>query len=375
LVLLAGLLSLQCTACVYARIFYFNTPTLAAPTYFDERTVLASSHPRPLARAAAPATFPMRRLRARSFASFEELLERNDTRALLVLHHDAVIYEHYFGNVTAETRLPAFSMSKTFAAVLVGCAQMDGLVSSVHQHLVDFIPELATRPRYDEITLEHLLRMTSGIDFTEESVAGARLYYTTHLLSSAYVYDVKWPPGQHYEYGSINAQLLWQVLHRQLGGKTVARYFQDRLWDALGAERPAAWSLDSNDSGVEKFAAGLNATTRDYARLGMLFQHDGRVGDRTVVPEPWVRESLLENEVSGVLHTTDGAVRRGRYQWFLTLDGGSYFAKGYHGQYIFVNRARDVVIVRFGEGYGQVDWLSLFQQIADYLPVRDGPHP
>lgn len=371
LVVLASLLSSQCASCVFARILWYRTPTLAAPSIFDERPVQASAHPLPFARRAEPVAFSMRGSRTRSYATFDELLARNDTRALVVLHHDVIVYERYFGEVNAETRLPCFSMSKTFAAVLVGCAQADGLVSSTQQHLVDFVPELATRPRYREITLDHLLRMTSGIDFAEESVAGAMLYYTTDLSSPTYVYDVKWPPGQHYEYGSINAQLLWQVLHRRLGGETVARYFQDRFWDPIGAERSAEWALDSFEGGVEKFAAGLSATARDFARLGVLFQHRGRFSDRRVIPEPWVRDSLVDDEVAGVVHTSDGAVRRGRYQWFWTLDGRAYFAKGYNGQYIFVDQGRDVVVVRFGEGYGDVDWTALFTQMAESLEASD----
>jgi CubicO group peptidase (beta-lactamase class C family) len=367
LVLFAALLSLQCASCVFARIFYFNVPSLAAPGYFDQRPVLASSHPLPFARTPEEAAFAERRSRSRSYPTFDDLLARNDTRAIVVLHHDAIVYERYFGEVTAETRLPSFSMSKTFAAVLVGCAQADGLVASVDQRLVSFVPELAARPRYGEITLDHLLQMTSGIDFAEESAAGAMLYYTKYLSSSTYTYDVRWPPGQHYEYGSINAQLLWQVLHRRLGDETVTRYFQDRLWERIGAERSAAWALDSEEDGVEKFAAGLSATARDYARLGVLFQHRGRFADRRVIEERWVDDSLAASDVAGVLHTTDGAVRRGRYQWFLTLDGRSYFAKGYHGQYIFVNREHDVVVVRFGEGYGDVDWTALFTRMAESL--------
>ena len=361
------LLSVQCSACVFSRIFYYNIPDLTAPTYFDSRPVKASSHPLPFARRSVEAAFPMRRSRSASYRTFEDLVSENGTRALLVLHHDTIVYERYFGAVTAETRLPSFSMSKTFAALLVGCAIQDGLIDSVHQHLVDFVPSLSTKPGYREITLEHLLRMTSGIDFEEESNAGAVLFYTTDLRYWTHGYDIKRAPGQHYEYGSINAQLLWEVLHERLGGRTVASYFEQRVWEALGAERSAAWSLDSAEKGVEKFSGGLSATARDYARLGVLFQHRGRFRDRPVISEQWVRDSLADDEVAGVVHTTDGAVRRGRYQWFWTLDGSGYFAKGYHGQYVFVDRARDVVVVRFGEGYGDVDWTELFTQMAKSL--------
>ncbi len=81
------------------------------------------------------------------------------------------------------------------------------------------------------------------------------LYYTTDLRSHTFRYDVHWPPGRHYQYGSINAQILWEVLHQRLDQRTVTGYFAERIWDRLGAERSAEWALDSAENGVEKFAA------------------------------------------------------------------------------------------------------------------------
>ena len=49
-----------------------------------------------------------------------------------------------------------------------------------------------------------------------------------------YAYDVRWPPGEHYLYGSLNMQLLWDVLHRRLRGDTVSHYFEGALWGPLG---------------------------------------------------------------------------------------------------------------------------------------------
>ena len=68
-------------------------------------------------------------------------------------------------------------------------------------------------------------------------------------------------------------------------------------------------------------------------------------------------------------------MRRGRYPWFWTLDGCCYFAKGYRGQYVFVDLARDVVVVRFGEGYGQVNWTALFRQMAASLDAAPAGEP
>ena len=126
--------------------------------------------------------------------------------------------------------------------------------------------------------------MTSGIDFEEESVAGAMFYYSWDLRSRMYLYDVKWQPGTHYLYGSINTQLLWDALQRRIGNRTVAQYFEDRVWAPLGAEHAATWSLDSSAGGVEKLFGGFNATLRDHARIGALFLHGGTFDGKTIVP-------------------------------------------------------------------------------------------
>jgi len=365
----AVVLALACSSCLYSRIMYFGEPSLSAPTYFENREVRATS-PAPLLASAAEAKIEITRSTHNTYGSFDQLLAQNHTGAFLVVRDDAVVYERYFDRVTRTTQLPSFSMSKTFAAVLVGCAVHDGLFRSIDDHLVSYVPELASKKGYGDITLEQLLRMTAGINFIEDSYAGGAFYYTTNLRARMYSYEVKWPAGTHYLYGSVSMQLLWDAMSRRLGGKTVAQYFQERVWGPMGAEYPSAWSLDSSSSGIEKLFGGFSATTRDHARIGLLFLHDGVLDGREVVPPEWIHESLVVDPVAGIVQTTDGNVKRGKYQWFWSLDERSYyFAKGYRGQYVFVIPDKHMVFVRFGDDYGDVDWPALFMQIADSLAV------
>jgi CubicO group peptidase (beta-lactamase class C family) len=365
--LLAIAFAAACSSCLYSRIMYFGQPSLASPTYFVSRTV-AARRPVPLRTSEPEATISIKESKHASYRSFDELLEQNDTRAFLVVRDDVVVYERYFRGVSRSTQLPSYSMSKTFAAVLIGSALDDGVLGSLSDRLVSYVPELAQKPGYGDITLEHLLRMTSGINFVEDSYAGGAFYYTTDLRARMYAYDVKWPAGTHYLYGSISMQLLWDAMNRRLAGKTVSQYFEERVWSRIGAEHAAVWSLDSASSGIEKLFGGFSATTRDHARIGLLFLHGGTMNGEQVVSPEWVRESLALDPVAGVVETTDGHVRRGKYQWFWSLDGRSYFAKGYRGQYVFVVPDKRTVFVRFGDEYGDVDWPSLFTRIADSLP-------
>ncbi|MEO7091782.1 MAG: serine hydrolase [Polyangiales bacterium] len=362
------MLGLLCSSCIYLRMFYYNAPGLDAPTYFENRTVHASPTPTPLKKRPAEAKPSLTEAERAKYPSFDALLEANDTRAFVAIategEHDVIVYERYFGDVTADTALPSFSISKTFAALLVGCAVRDGLVESTGDSVVEYIPELTKKRRYGEVTIDEMLRMTSGIDFDEESPSSAKLFYCTNLRQRIYQYPVRWTPGEHYLYGSVSIQLLWDVLHRRLGGQTVSQYFEHRVWEPLGAASPAAWALDSEKSGIEKLFGGFSATARDHARLGLLYLHGGTLDGRTIVSQEWVDDSLSPDPVAGVVHTTDGDVRRGKYQWFLTLDGRAYFAKGYRGQYVFVVPDRHMVFVRFGVGYGDVDWPALFLRQA-----------
>lgn len=367
--LVLALLACCSQGCFFGRIVYYNTPDLSAPRYFDSRTVRASaSTAAPLAKSATEAPFTLTPHERTRYLSFEEMLEGEQTRAFIAIHDDVIVYERYFHDITANSQIPGFSMSKTYAAALIGRALREHTLPTLESPITAYVPELAARPGYRNVQLEMLLRMTSGIDFNEESLSGARLYYTTDLRDLMYSYDVKRTPGTHYLYGSVNIQLLWDALHRKLGKETVAHYFERELWQPLGATRSATWSLDSKEGGVEKFFGGFNATARDQARLGLLFLHGGTWNGQEILPASWVARSLTPDPVAGLVHTTDGWVRRGMYQWFLTRDGRAYFAKGYHGQYIFVVPAKHWVFVRFGVGYGEIDWPALFLRLADSTP-------
>lgn len=368
-VLLAAIAVTQ-SGCLYARILYHWTPELDAPGMFANRTVHRSPQPRPLPRHAPEARFKLTESEQARYGSFDGMLEAAETRAFLVVHDDELVYERYFDGIGVDTELPGFSMTKTYAAVLVGRALYDGVLGSLDDSIVTYVPELASKPGYQQVTIDRLLRMTSGIDFDEESVASPQLYYSENLRNFMYSYAVTRPPGSSYLYGSINIQLLWDALHRRLGGQQVASYFEQQIWGPLGATHDSSWSLDSDASGIEKFFGGFNATARDHARLGLLFLHRGSLNGSRILPEAWIERSLTSDPIAGWLRTTDGLVRRGQYQWFITLDGRCYFAKGYNGQYVFVAPQERTVFVRFGEGYGDVNWTGLFLRMASQLNAQ-----
>lgn len=303
-------------------------------------------------------------------SGFDGFLRRTDTRAFLVVHDDRLVYERYLGGSDRHTLHTTWSVAKSVLSTLVGIAVEDGLIGGVDDPVTEYVPELLeSDPRFDRITLRHLLTMSSGMrywdtDFPWPFADDSYTYYDPDLRETALEKsEVEQPPGEEFHYNNYNPLLLGLVLER-VTGLSVAEFASTRLWQPLGAERDATWSLDSEDSGFEKMESGVNATAADYARFGLAFLHGGEWGGKRIVSEDWVREATDLDTV------TDPA---DRYQYFWWVDverPGRFYALGNLGQYIYVAPDADTVIVRTANDWG-IDndaWLGVLRGMADRLP-------
>ena len=304
--------------------------------------------------------------------AFDEFLRGTGTLGFVVLDDDLLVYERYFGGADRQTRQTSFSVAKSFVSTLIGIAIDEGLIGSVTDPVTEYLPELSERdPRFERITLRDLLTMSSGIRYEEQSLPlpwgdDVDTYYGTDLrdlgLSATQIVR---PPGQEWLYNNYNPLLLGLVLERATG-TSVSDYMATKLWQPLGAEADATWSLDSEGSGFEKMESGLNATPVDYARFGELFLHAGEWNGQRIVSEDWVREATAADV------TTDPA---GHYQYFWWIDTqrpDRFYALGNFGQYIYVAPDAGAVIVRNGRDWGVENdtWLSVFREVADQLVER-----
>ena len=303
----------------------------------------------------------------------DEFLRDTDTLAFLVVHEDRLVRERYFNGATRERLQTSFSAAKSFVSTLVGIAIEAGLIRSVDDPITEYLPELASRdPRFRQITVRHLLTMSSGIRYQEGGFPwpfgdDTYTYYGTDLRDVALDrVRVEGPPGQ-WQYNNYHPLLLGLVLER-VTGTSVSDFMARRLWQPLGAEADATWSLDSERSGFEKLESGLNARPVDYARYGLLYLHNGEWNGNRILSEDWVRDS------TGADPSTDSAYYHGyRYFWWLDVERpGRFYAMGKYGQYVYVAPDADAVVVRLGRdwGVGNLTWLAAFRDVADQLAGR-----
>jgi CubicO group peptidase (beta-lactamase class C family) len=352
-----------------ARAMVWRDADVGDQHRFPSRVIAAGRDPSPLP--AGPEIDLAGAVPGDADGNFDSFLRQNETLAFVVVHQDRLVYERYFGGSGRRTLQTSFSVAKSFLSTLVGIAIEEGHIRSIEDPVTEYLPELLERDeRFDRITLQDLLTMSSGLRYEEPEVPvpwgdDVDTYYGVDLrevgLDGSQIVR---EPGE-WHYNNYNPLLLGMVLERATG-MTVSDYMASRLWQPLGAEADATWSLDSERSGFEKMESGLNAAPVDYARFGLLFRHRGEWNGTRIVPEDWVRSATAADT------DTDPALD---YQFFWWIDvgrPGRFYGLGNLGQYLYVAPDADVVIVRNGSDWGvdNLTWLRIFQEIADDLAPR-----
>ena len=291
-----------------------------------------------------------------------DLLRSTQTTSFLVLHDDELLVEDYPLGGDRDDVATSFSMAKSILSTALGIAIDRGEVGSLDDPVTDYVPELRERDeRFARITLRHLVSMSSGLRYEEHGLPwsdDAVTYYSPDLRETALSAEVVEEPGTRWLYNNYNPLLVGLVLERATK-QPLAEYVAAHLWQPMGAEYDASWSLDSEQHGFAKMESGFNARPVDYARFGYLVAHDGRVDGRQVVPRGWVARATAQDS------RTDPAPH---YQWFWWVDTsreGSFLARGNKGQLIYVDPETDVVVVRTGRDFGIDTWPAVLAEVTD----------
>ncbi|MGD8600874.1 MAG: serine hydrolase [Gemmatimonadota bacterium] len=360
------------------------SPEMAANTFrnihrlFPSRRIAASTHPRPLPRAAEPLG-PITIVDEGERYDLDEMMELNRISGLLVLQHGEIQLERYRLGNTEHTRWMSMSVAKSVTSTLFGAALEDGYVLSLDDPVTGYVPEL-TGTAYDGVSVRNVLMMASGVQWTETYTdptsdrralleaqiaqkPGGAIEVMSRLSRAA-------EPGTVNHYSTGETQIAGEVLYRALGGP-LSDYLHDQIWEPYGMEADATWWLES-PGGVEIGGSGFSAVLRDYGRLGQFILDGGVIDGERVLPEGWVEEAGSPKTLRG------GAPLDfyGYLWWTDTSEQGrrdhAFSGEGIHGQFLYINPAVDLVIVVWSArpqptGGQVVDEWALFGAVADAL--------
>jgi len=270
---------------------------------------------------------------------FEELDTCGDIRvhSVMLLRHGKVIAEGSFKPYSSAYPHMMFSLSKTVTGMAVGMLVRDGLLS-LDEKIVDIFSDkgmLLRSPRVNNITVLHLLNMTSGIKFNEVGSVVEKDWVKAYLQS-----DCVSEPGTEFSYNSMNSYLLSAIVRKKTG-MGLKEYLTPRLFEPLGIPS-VTW--ETCPLGIEKGGWGLYLRTVDMAKLGQLYLQGGRWtvdgNTKQLVPEEWVKESVKIQTPTREIDHADGY----GYQIWNFAANGAYQYSGVFGQYVIILPERDMVL-------------------------------
>ena len=317
--------------------------------------------------------------------SVDDFLALTDTSALLVIQEGSVRFEEYFLTGGREVNWLSMSVAKSFTSTLVGIAYDEGLINSLDDPITAYVPELAGSA-YDGVAIVDILEMSSGAawdeDYADPDSDVMRMGKIMGFGGSLdkFTADIKpeRAPGTYNRYNSADTQALGMLVSRATG-RSLTQYMQEKLWEPLGTESDAYWIIDDFD--VEMAFAGLNATARDYAKIGELFRNKGSWFGKQIVSEDWVTNATHSSKahlLPGENPASDYPMGYGYQWWLMDGDEGEYSAIGVYNQFIYVNPTKDLVIVKLSafsdyatveteEGYREFQTIELFRAIGNGL--------
>ena len=276
--------------------------------------------------------------------------EGTRTTGLLVLKGDTILVERYQYDRKPEQRMQSYSMAKTVVAMLVGIAIAEKKIRAFEDTAVQFGPELKGPP-YGETKLKDLLTMSSGVKFSENydgkddvTVLARKTIFGLGPggVDSVMPFTERAnPPGTKFYYASAETQVLGLVL-RAATGYPLAEYLSYKIWRPMGAEADASWLVDAG--GYELGYMGINATVRDWGRLGLLLANYGNLNGKQIIPAEWVKAATSVHAPHLAVGTATKFNGYGYQTWLLDNEG-RFALFGVRGQAVFVDPKTKIVVV------------------------------
>jgi CubicO group peptidase (beta-lactamase class C family) len=261
--------------------------------------------------------------------------------SLLVIRNGYLVSETYFGSYQQDTRHETYSVTKSFVATLIGIAIDKGYIDGVDQRIVDFFPQRTLAnldTQKEDMTLEDVLTMRSGLDWQEGDAAYGEMYRSPDWVQFMLDKPMAIAPGSQFNYCSGCSHLLSAIV-QQTTGMNTRDFAEEYLFKPLGILN-AVWDTDAARIPIGGW--GLQITPRDMAKLGYLYLQDGQWGGQQIVSAKWVEEATKG-------HTQAEDEWGYGYQWWTYPPLEAYAAWGLYGQTIFVIPGSDLVVVTTAE--------------------------
>ena len=272
--------------------------------------------------------------------------------SLLVIRNDYVVLDATFYPYDGKDVHDMASVTKSVMTTLIGIAADQGKLS-LDDRMVSFLPDHTIanpEAQKQEITVRHLVSMSSGLDCTNEADERtlremiASPDYVQFVLNR----NVTWAPGEHFVYCSPAIHMLSPILQQATGLSSLA-FARQYLFEPLGIH-DAMWEQDPQ--GYYDGWGDLSLHPQDMAKIGFLFLHNGHWDGKQIVSAKWVAEASRA-------HMDTGDDPYGYGWWIDPAVEGAFRADGRGGQYIFVLPKWNMIVVTTGGGFSMDEFAEM----------------
>ncbi|MCP4604201.1 MAG: serine hydrolase [Proteobacteria bacterium] len=297
------------------------------------------------------------------------------TNAIVIVYKGQLIAENYGSDYDENTPFIAWSVAKSATATLMGILVKKKKIDIKSPAPIDMWSE-PDDPRR-EITIDQLLRMSSGLEFSEIYGSYSQVSKMLHLNGDMARYACDKPlegkPDEIWNYSTGTTNILSKIIFDTVGG-TLNDYYAfayKELFRKLGMNSTV---FEPDATGC--FAGGtyLYLSARDFARLGLLWLEDGIWNSERILPEGWMKYSTTP--------TPHAPMRQYGAQFWLNLGDPDdlaerkwprlpkdvFSAVGHHGQYVMMVPSKKLIVVRLGVTFdGTAAGKKLRQDDIQYL--------
>jgi CubicO group peptidase (beta-lactamase class C family) len=319
-------------------------------TLLPHHTLAKPANPQPLRRAAGE--FNVDYKFDGRVNSLDDFLAHQRVTGLVMIKDGEILAERYQYDRQPTDRLVSHSMAKSIVSLAVGIALSEGKIGSLDDRVSKYVPALAGSA-YGETAIRNLLRMSSGVAFSEvydghdDAARFWKLRTAQGSVAALRAFtDREAEQGSRFHYASSETVVLGLLL-REVTAMTLSDYVAARLWQPLGAEADATWAIASAKDGLESAAGNFNAVLRDYGRLGVLLANDGAVGGKQIVPKDFLLDATdwrRQPEAFAPMRATP-YFGYGYQFWLFPGEKRRFALLGVYGQSIFVDPALKLVMV------------------------------
>lgn len=276
------------------------------------------------------------------FTEIKKLITNEKINTCLIYHRDFTVFQYYKNSKMQEKLHKVNSVTKSILSILVGIAIDRNELEGVDLPISRFFPDISDSKA--ELTIEHLLTMSPGLDWREFGEWGGRPFpminsqnWVQFVLESESIE----PPGQRMIYNSGCSHLLSAIMQKATG-KNLIDYARQHLFQPLEIE-DFQWHTDSKGIAIGGF--GLSLKADDMLKIGTMMLQNGRYKGKVVVSDTWVKESTVPRFLT---YNQIGAY--GYHWWIMTDDSNqpihphTFFAMGFGGQFIIVVPEYELVV-------------------------------